>query len=126
MAIDISVNDVGQTPQNKRRPVVVREARLTPRGYKQLALDSSGKATWLNSVIINGEPFIPPGANILVLNVEGGPIRYRDDGEPTDSSTGELWPAGTGFTRTLRDLKAICLSATASGCIVNVSFYECR
>jgi hypothetical protein len=92
-----------------------RDAALTPvAGYQQLTLGAAAN-------------LVPPATStIAVINVEGGGMRYRDDGSAATTTTGMLYPAGTTISVTLANLAAVSLaldSGSGAG-KANVSYYR--
>ena len=94
-------------------PVVARGG-LTALGFEQItALSSSAALT------------VPSGATIAVVQAEGVDVRWRPDGATTapTASVGMLLPAGAERVFD-GGLSAVRFIQTASGAVVNVSYYQ--
>lgn len=94
-------------------PVVARGG-LTALGFEQItALSSSAALT------------VPSGATIAVVQAEGMDVRWRPDGATTapTASVGMLLPAGAERVFD-GGLSAVRFIQTASGAVVNVSYYQ--
>ena len=94
-------------------PVVARGG-LTAMGFEQItSLSSSAALT------------VPSGATIAVVQAEGVDVRWRPDGATTapTASVGMLLPAGAERVFD-GGLYAVRFIQTASGAVVNVSYYQ--
>lgn len=94
-------------------PVVARGG-LTAMGFEQItSLSSSAALT------------VPSGATIAVVQAEGMDVRWRPDGATTapTASVGMLLPAGAERVFD-GGLSAVRFIQTASGAVVNVSYYQ--
>lgn len=123
MAINIEVAETSR-PRKRRARVESIDGSLVPRGYMQITLSLTDPSSVAGTICpAVGGMGAPPGAKIVVINVEGAALRYSDSDQPS-STYGELWTAGQAFVRKLRDPNAIQLCAAASGAIANISFYS--
>ena len=85
-----------------------------PAGYQQITSLSS--ATGLT---------VPKNANVAIVQVEGAPIRWRDDGTDPTSSVGMLLYPGNVVQLNVEDqLANFSAIQTATGGKLNVSYYE--
>lgn len=92
-------------------PIVARGG-LTALGYQQITGLSSSTAMT-----------VPSGATIAVVQAEGADVRWRDDGTAPTASVGMSLPAGAERIFDA-SLAAVRLIQTASGAVVNVSYYQ--
>lgn len=84
---------------------------LTPLGYQQITGLGTAKALT-----------VPSGATLAVISVEGGSVRYRDDGtDPTTTIGMPLPEAGITYTGSLAAIKFIQAAGTA---VLNVLYYR--
>jgi hypothetical protein len=125
MALDLEAL-ITTEDENKRRghrrPLVVRDARLKSLGYAQKVL-ANGVDVPITTLNFGPGVGLPQGVTIILINVEGGPIRYRDDGGQCDAATGELWPQGSIFARTLMIPTAVHVAGVGAASVVNFSAY---
>lgn len=67
----------------------------------------------------------PTGATLVVMSIEGQPVRYRDDGTNPTATVGVLLPVSTGapwsYSGPLASIKFIQTAPTA---IIDVCFYQ--
>lgn len=91
----------------------VIDGYLQPAGYTQLT--SLASAASLGTV--------PNGTKLTLIQAQGQPIRWRDDGVNPTSSVGMLLDAGQTLVYN-GDPAAMRLIETASSAVVNVSFYR--
>ena len=66
---------------------------------------------------------VPSGAGLAVIQAEGAAVRWRDDGTAPTATVGMLLPAGAERVFDA-SLAAVRLIQTASGAVVNVSYYQ--
>lgn len=89
-----------------------------PLGYVQVLAAAVDAGTAL--------PSIPRGTVKVTINVEGSPIRWRDDGTNPTASVGMLVPAGTTFDYRDQGLSSFRAVSATAGAILNISYYGTR
>jgi len=85
---------------------------LSPLGYVQVELEVG--------IVI--EPTIPDGTRLVLIRIEGAPVRYRDDGPSPTASMGMPLDVGESLTYDAQT-SGIWLIAQSEGAIVNMAFY---
>lgn len=85
----------------------------TPLGFAQLAVSNTSVSL----------PTIPAAANLAVICVESGAVRWRDDGTDPTAAVGMLLPAGGTyeFDANLAEIEFIRTSVDAA---LSISYYE--
>lgn len=93
-------------------PQSIYDANRDPIGYQQIT--ALGTAVSLTP---------PTGADVAIIQAEGQPVRWRDDGTDPTTTVGMRLAAGADFlyTGSLSDMRLI---GEALGAILNVSYYE--
>lgn len=98
------------TIQEQRKYVV--DAKLAPKGYQQISdLSSAVKLT------------PPTGARVALVQALTQSVRWLDDGNDPDASTGMVLAAGTDMLYT-GNLAVITFIEIAGGAELNVTYYE--
>lgn len=86
-------------------------AQLIPVGYVQISDVSA-------VVLLTA----PAGANVAIIQTEGAPVRWRDDGGLPTASLGMRLPVGSEL-RLDSLLDSVRIIQEASGAKLNISFY---
>ncbi len=87
-------------------------SKWTPEGFQQL------------TALVAVSPAIsPPGARVALINCEGQPVRWRDDGTDPSGTVGMLMAVGDTFFY-CGNLNRLRFIETAIGGIINISYYS--
>ena len=87
-------------------------------GFKSLGYATISAATAL--------PTIPAGASLVLLQVTGQDVRWRDDGTDPTASIGMILNADADPYPYSGDLSAIRFIETAASAVLNVAYYAPR
>jgi hypothetical protein len=91
--------------------VATTPGQMFPLGYAQI--------TDVSSVV---SLTVPTGANFALVQVEGAPVRWRDDGVNPTATTG-MRLTTTGELKLDTTLSAVRIIQEAAGAKLNISFY---
>lgn len=86
--------------------------QATPKGYQQITALSGAQSLT-----------VPAGATFAVISAEGANVRWRDDGTAPTASVGMLIYYGQPAVTFSGDLSVLQFIQTATGGILNVSYY---
>lgn len=115
---------IAEVPQRvyrkKRRfwpfgPAPTYDSQMSPLGYEQLVSTAAGNA--------QRAKLVPPGCDRYMLNVEGGSVRYLDNGEDAQVGRGMLFPVGTSVFM-VADPRFISVCGESGAATVNLLYYR--
>lgn len=97
---------------NKYGDTMTVDGILTPLGYQQITALTAATALT-----------VPAGARIAIIQPEAAGMRWRDDGVDPTATVGMVLALGDAPLTYNGNLAAIRLIQTATGGILNISYY---